>query len=107
MRIACIPCQLLSSLTLLLVIPAQQAICGTFSALTPGPGTWTVPAGVSRISVTATGGGGGGGYIAEGGAGGTVLAELSVSSGQTVRFFVGGRGGANPGLGGAEAVPLN
>ena len=100
MRITCFPCQLLSSLTLLLVITPQEALCGTFSASTPGPGTWTVPAGVSRISVTATGGGGGGGSSAEGGAGGTVSAELSVSAGQTVRFLVGGGGGANPGLGG-------
>ena len=39
---------------------------GAMAVITSGSGNWTVPAGVYRIKVTATGGGGGGGYGSDG-----------------------------------------
>lgn len=67
----------------------------------PGTYTWTVPSGVSKISVvTVAGGGAGQGYSA--GAGGGALAyanDISVTAGQsiTVEVGYGGQNGPNPG----------
>lgn len=43
---------------------------GAMEIITTGSGNWTVPAGVYRVKVTATGGGGGGGATGGGGNGG-------------------------------------
>ena len=77
--------------------PVHAAVLATFN--TPGAATYTVPPGVTAITVIATGGGGGGGYAATGGNGGIVTAPLSVTPGQVLNLFVGG-GGVGSGLGG-------
>lgn len=81
-------------------------------------GTWTVPQGVTSITVTATGGGGGGGGADGGAAGGfpnggypgsRVTAKIPVVAGQIIKTVIGfgGAGGqgratsAAPGAGGA------
>jgi RHS repeat-associated protein len=60
--------------------------------------TWTVPAGVTSVRVTADGAQGDGTY---GGLGGRVTATLSVTPGSTLSVYVGGRGsGATGGFNG-------
>ena len=54
--------------------------------------SWTVPAGVSQIGVDAWGGQGGSPSGAVSGAGGRTRAIVSVTPGQTLYIFVGGRG---------------
>jgi hypothetical protein len=65
---------------------------------------YTVPAGVTSVTVHVWGGGGGGGYgtAAVGGAGAYVNGSLSVSPGQVVRVVV-GRGGPWLGVHGSDA----
>jgi hypothetical protein len=68
-----------------------------------GPYSWTVPAGVSSITIVATGGGGGGGgsgpdnagfYTpSPGGKGGVVTSALTVNANDSLSLFVGGGGG--------------
>jgi hypothetical protein len=73
-------------------------MANTQSFATPGSYTWTVPAGVTSVSIAATGGGGGGGGSlgmaagASGGAGAVVNSILTVTSGQTLNLTVGGGG---------------
>ena len=55
--------------------------------------SWTVPAGVTKIRVTATGAAGGLGALAAPGAGGQTIADINVTPGDTWYFFVGGAGG--------------
>ncbi len=56
--------------------------------------TWTVPSGVAQVYIEATGaqGGVGQGENAFGGFGGRATGDLSVTPGQTLYIFVGGRG---------------
>ncbi|WP_044117959.1 T9SS type A sorting domain-containing protein [Alkaliflexus imshenetskii] len=70
---------------------------------TPGNGTWTVPAGVTQITVEAWGGGGGGGGSnsnnnggSGGGGGGYATYTITVTPGQSIPYTVGagGSGGA-------------
>lgn len=72
---------------------------------TVGSATFTVPAGVTSLTVTATGGGGGGGgsgdfgggYSYNGGGGGAIVTStLSVTPGQNLGLFVGGGGFQSP-----------
>jgi len=75
-------------------------MANTVSFTTPGSYTWTVPAGITSVSIVATGGGGGGGGAlvgdagAPGGAGAIVSSTLTVTPGQTLNLVVGGGGGA-------------
>ncbi len=77
-----------------------NCVPNTVSFTTPGSYTWTVPAGLTSISVVATGGGGGGGGLSGpnagqvGGAGAVVTSTLSVTPGQVLNLVVGGGGGA-------------
>jgi len=77
---------------------ACQANTVTFT--TPGTILWTVPSGITSISIVATGAGGGGGGatgsgpIPAGGAGAVVTGTLSVAPGQVFNLVVGGGGGA-------------
>jgi len=62
-----------------------------------GVQTWTVPAGVTAITVDMRGGQGGQGYntqvgYSDGGNGGRVVATLPVTAGQTLSLYVGGAG---------------
>jgi Glycine rich protein len=78
--------------------------------LTSGEHAFQVPAGTTRILVSATGGQGGGGYGSncEGGAGAQLTATIPVTPGQTLYVEVGGhggddtQGGANSGTAGAN-----
>ena len=71
------------------------------SYTTPGSYTWVVPAGVSSLSVVATGGGGGGGFgfgpNSSGGNAAQVTSTLSVAAGDTVTIYVSGGGTINNG----------
>jgi hypothetical protein len=78
-----------------------NCVANTLSFTTPGSYTWTVPAGLTSISVVATGGGGGGGGItggfstgSAGGAGAIVSSTLTVTPGQVLDIVVGGGGQA-------------
>lgn len=76
-------------------------------------GTWTVPAGVYSIVVTALGGGGGGGYGHEsncehggggGGSGGYQSTTLAVTPGEVISYSVGLGGKGAPAKGGQVAT---
>ena len=77
------------------------AASGTFPAGSPqtfnytgGTQTYTVPAGVTSVQVTATGGGGGGTTTGTGAAAGAVVSALvPVTPGEQLIITVGGRGG--------------
>lgn len=82
----------------------SPAWAGEQSLSTVGAHTFTVPAGVTSITVTATGGGGGSGPGGDGGGGCTVTgATLSVAPATQLAVFVGGGGGAYSG-GGSSSV---
>lgn len=55
--------------------------------------TWTVPSGITRITVTVRGASGGNVSTATGGAGATVSTTVSVTPGDTLRLVVGAKGG--------------
>ena len=58
-----------------------------------GAATWTVPAGVTSLNVTAIGAGGGGGFDSQGGPGGKVTqAAWAVQPGDVIAVDVGGGG---------------
>ena len=91
----------LAAVAVLALPLAAQAASQTFT--TPGSHSWTVPPGVTHISVQALGGGGGGGdgvasdgQSAAGGPGGLVTSgNLAVTPGQALTIVVGGGGGAS------------
>lgn len=94
----CIPL----TLALAAAFSISSAYGATASFSTPGATTWTVPAGVTSVTVVATGGGGAGSSFdgfAAGGAGAVVTKVLTTTGGETLTLFVGGGGGA-----GATAV---
>ena len=84
--------------------PAQASSQETFT--TPGLTTWTVPSGITEITVTALGGGGGGGGSSTGGAGCEVVSTFAVTPGQIIQLFIGGGGGSAGGGGGSTTVDL-
>lgn len=57
--------------------------------------SWTVPSGVTSITVKIWGGGGGGGHLGSGGTAAFVQATLNVSAGQTYTINVGSGGDTN------------
>jgi len=76
-----------------------------------GPGTWTVPASVTKIMVEAWGAGGGGSNIGGGGGGGYVRAIFTVTPGDIISYAIGAGGdGMNGALfgvaGGASTVTV-
>lgn len=81
------------------VIATVVAQTTTFSI--PGVQSYTVPAGVTQLSVDAVGGKGGnnnnwpaGIYASQGGAGGRVVCTINVTPGQVLQVYVGGQGTA-------------
>lgn len=82
---------------------------------TSGSGTYTVPVGVTQLTVTLVGGGGGGGgcggneepvYTGGGGAGGDIISQtINVYPGQQISWTV-GNGGAGGGVGVAGLAGL-
>mgnify|MGYP003347209103 FL=1 len=82
----------------LIQIPNSQAVA-TLNYSPSNAGTWTVPTGVTSITVTAYGGGGGSGAIdglgniaRSPGARGYVVATFSVSAGQVIGIYPGRKG---------------
>lgn len=78
-------------------------VTGQNDFTSPGVSNWTVPAGVTSISVLAVGGGGGGGSVTSstfssggGGAGGTLAYanNVAVTPGETLQVLVGSGGSA-------------
>lgn len=63
--------------------------------------SFTVPAGVTQLVVTAVGGGGGNGNGASGGTGGGLSAQVPVTPGQSLVVMVGGLGSSESGSNGA------
>lgn len=89
------------------VTPVYTSPSGTYTenfAYTGAVQTWTVPAGVTSVTVTANGAQGGTVTIADwspttmdGALGGRVTTNLSVTPGQVLNIYVGGKGGnTNP-----------
>lgn len=78
--------------------PAMAATTVIFT-YTGAPASFVVPTNVKTLAIVATGGGGGGGQfqtqVSQGGAGGVVTSNLTVTPGQTLTISVGG-GGAAP-----------
>jgi len=79
--------ELLSTATLLPTAPAA-----TTFAFTGAPQTYTVPAGVTKLRVTAGGAAGGTSSVNTGGGGGVVYATLPVTPGEVLTVYVGGKG---------------
>lgn len=75
----------------------------TFAA---GSGSWTVPAGVTKLYVELWGGGGGGNWYAGGGGGSYVCGIITVTPGSTVGYTVGaeGLGGGPNGTNGGSSI---
>jgi len=99
----------ISKLVFLILISYSFALSGQTSQqvqfTTPGDGTWTVPCGVTSITVEAWGGGGGGGArignnagSAGGGGGAYVRRTISVQPGTYISYFVGAGGSGKRGL---------
>ena len=64
-------------------------------------GTYTVPAGVTKVYVSGCGGGAGGGHIYGGGGGESVIRKaITVTPGQSIAVTIGSGGAANPTSGG-------
>jgi trimeric autotransporter adhesin len=71
----------------------EGTISGTASfSYTGSAQTWTVPAGVSSISVDMSGATGGNGLGGNGGGGGRLQAVIPVTGGSTIGIYVGGAG---------------
>lgn len=71
-----------------------------------GSGSWTVPAGVTRVYVEAWGGGGGGNWYAGGGGGGYVCGIITVTPATSITYQVGaeGVGSGNTGTNGGSST---
>src|SRR5579883_1005144 len=96
---ACLPTFLVVWALLALAAPCLrgQAFSSQVFTYTGNAQTFTVPTGVTSLTVAAFGAQGGGAY--GGGAGGAVVATISVTSGDTLNIYVGGSG-SNSGAGG-------
>jgi hypothetical protein len=68
---------------------------GTYSSLTSGSGTYTVPTGVTSLNYLVVAGGGGAGgnaFNGGGGAGGVLVGTMAVTGGQTISYSIGAGG---------------
>lgn len=97
----------------LITFPALCAYAGSQSFTTPGTSNWTVPAGVTSVTVEAWGGGGAGGGTVNGanrgggGAGGQYARRVvAVTPGASLAVVVGagGTGGRNVGPAGGDSI---
>ena len=87
-------------------MPLHSVPARSKSTLISATGSWTVPAGVTKVSITAVGGGGGGGGGASGGAnaaggggsgGFTVVEEdVNVTPGASLTITIGAKGTGGP-----------
>jgi hypothetical protein len=89
--------------------PANAAaVTTTVEFTTVGAETFTVPAGVTSLSIVAIGGGGGGAILRPGGHGALVTSTLAVSPGQVLDLVVGsGTAGTNWSVGGGTASTIS
>lgn len=84
-------------------------VTSTVNYSTSGPGTWTVPVGITSLTIDLVGGGGGGGYSNRnsavnvhqlsgggGGSGGYQRITVPVTPGQVISYTVGARGAGAP-----------
>lgn len=88
---------------------APRSVSFAVADMTSGFTTWTVPAGVTSIRVTAVGGNGGEGPTSSGGRGNTVTADVAVVPGTALTVAV-GSAGHSPSAGtpgGGDANPLS
>lgn len=71
----------------------------------PGSGTWTVPAGVTKVWIELWGAGGGGNAYAGGGGGGYISGGITVVPGNSILYDVGagGAGGSTTGTNGGSS----
>lgn len=69
-------------------------------------GSWTVPAGVTKIAVELWGSGGGGASVGGGGGGGYIIGVFTVTPAATINFTVGtgGSGAANSATSGGNGI---
>lgn len=90
------------------VLPPSAVYTHAFASITPGIGSWQVPAGVTEVQVSCYGGGGGGGGGARsewpgyggvntadgarGGAGGLSITVMAVTPGEVLTYWVGAAG---------------
>jgi hypothetical protein len=94
---------------ILLLLVSRSFFAQTTQVLT-GSSTFTVPCGVTAMTIQMWGGGGGGGGSAGtsggsgGGGGAYVTFTLSVSAGNTFTYSVGAGGSANGGAGGSSSI---
>ena len=86
--------------SVVLPVGAAQATTTTFTTI--GASTYSVPSGVTKVRVVATGGGGGAWGTGPGGSGCTVTADVTVTPLATIDVGVGG-GGSGTGFGGGAA----
>ena len=92
-----------------LASPAHAASVVTFTSV--GAHQWTVPEGITSVTIQAVGGGGGGGRYSLGGAGCLVTSTVGVTPGQVLDIYVGGGGVGTTGTvsaggGGATTVDI-
>lgn len=76
-------------------VPADSRTPGMLLITAAGAGTWTVPAGVTRVKATVVGGGGGGAFRGTawgGGGGGMDSAWFQVTPGEEIPYTVGAGG---------------
>ncbi|HEU5005007.1 MAG TPA: hypothetical protein VFT49_02905 [Candidatus Saccharimonadales bacterium] len=90
------------------VVGGVNSTAGSASYSTSGSHTFSVPNGISAITVKAWGGGGGGGGGGarggggDGGAGGYASSTLTVTPGESLNVYVGGGGGGGTGSSGGN-----
>ena len=102
---------LVSAVVLTIGAPAAGAETKSFSYIGGAEQQFTVPAGVSSVTITAIGGGGGGGAYVAGGRGASITDVFAVTPGQPLYVEVAAAGNsgqfcctANPGGGGKGGV---
>lgn len=76
------------------VITASTSTHGTATfSYTGSDQAWTVPSGITKITVTIKGAAGGNSSTATGGNGASIITTISVTPGDTLRLLVGAKGG--------------
>tara|TARA_R110000851_G_scaffold198669_1_gene349729 strand:+ start:1541 stop:8431 length:6891 start_codon:yes stop_codon:yes gene_type:complete len=100
--------------TVTIVDTSLDIVSGTQTFTTSGGGSWTVPAGVTKISIMGIGGGAAGisggtaGTISSGGGGGAIAFKnnITVTPGSVVNYTVGPGGSGATGNGGSTVISV-
>ncbi len=104
LRLGSVLAVLLSLLSPALVRPVAAADCASSPCTfrhTGGLQTFTVPTGVTTVTIRAVGAGGGGLATAAGGQGASLQGDFSVTAGEVLTILVGGTSAGNGGGGGS------